>query len=126
MKHAFVLGKHVIDRPQRKVQVGAVGYANPDIELPDLAVVVQDFANDFAVRDDHHGHVGVAELGAEQLDRLDAPFHANHGNVFPDPERLGEDNGQPGGEIAQHPLHREGDAGASHSAAGSTIVEKFK
>ena len=32
-----------------RVQIGVVGDADRQIELPDLAVVMQDFADDFAI-----------------------------------------------------------------------------
>ena len=57
-------------------------------------------------------------VGGGQLDRGHVALDAVHLDVLADPEGLGEDDGQPGHDVAQHALQREADADARHADAG--------
>src|SRR5687768_1648728 len=82
LQHTRIVLDHVVDCGKRLLQIGVVGDADHDLELPDLAVVVEYLADDLAVGDDHLRQIGVAERGSEERDVLDPAFLARDRNVF--------------------------------------------
>lgn len=85
--------------------------------------MVQDFAHNFAIGHDHFGQVGVTENGREQFDGFHPTLDADHGDVFAHAKRFGENNGEPGDQIAEHSLHRQRHAGAGDAETGDQWQE---
>ncbi len=83
-----------------------------------MAIIVEDLANDLAIRDHHLGTIGVQQNGAEQGNMLHLPLHAGHLNVLANPEWLGENDRQSRDDIAEDSLHGECNAGARDSQPG--------
>src|SRR5207237_533740 len=101
-----------------RIDVRVVG--NPDLqpELPDLAVVVQDLADDLAVGYYDFRTVRVPERGIEKADVEHLAFFLDDGNVLAYAERTREDDGEPGHDVSEHPLHGERDSRAGHTEPG--------
>src|SRR5581483_4686761 len=57
LQDAGVGGQNLADRGEHFRQVAAVAHADREAELPDFAVVVEDFTHDFAIGDDDLGQV---------------------------------------------------------------------
>ena len=122
-EHARVFTEHVGNDFQGAVQVGAVGDVDRQIGLPDDAVVVDDLADDLAVRHHDAGKVGVNQGGREQFNRVHLPMHAGDLDVFADPKTFHENNGQTRDQIAQDALHGEADADARDAQSGDERQE---
>ena len=122
-EHARVFVEHVGDDFQGAVQVRAIGDADRQVSLPDHAVVVDDLADDLAVRHHDAGAVGVNQGGGEQFNRVHLPMHAGDLDVFADPETLDENDGQARDQVAQDALHGQADADARDAQSGDERQE---
>ena len=60
----------------------------------------------------------MQQRGRGQVDGHHVAAHAEHLDVFAHPERLGEDDREPGHQVAEHALQREAEADAGHAEAG--------
>jgi hypothetical protein len=109
LEHARIGAQHVLRHLQREGNVGVVRHPDLDPVLTDPAVVVQDLADDLAVRDHHAREVRVPERGVEQLDIQHLALLFRYRDVVADPERAREDDRQPGHQVAEHALHGERD-----------------
>ena len=107
-----------LDQRERGLQVGVVGDPHQHLQLPDAAVIVQDLPHDLAVRHHHARAVHVQQRRAEEGNGLDRALDACDGDVFAHPERLGEDDRQPGNHVAEHALGGERHAGAGDAEPG--------
>ena len=99
--------QHFLEGGERRVQIGVVGNAYRDVQLPDSAVVMQDFADDLAIRNHHFGHVRVIQRGLEHADGFHGALDPGNGDVFADAERACKYDRQAGDDVAQYALHRQ-------------------
>jgi hypothetical protein len=102
---------------KRNVDIRAIGHAHRNVELPDPAAIVENLADDLAIRDHHLRPVRVSQRGAEQTDVEDFTFFLGDRNVFADMEGPREDDGKARGDIAEYPLHRQRHCRAGHTEA---------
>src|SRR5207245_8853888 len=63
-----ISAKNVAHGGERLVEIGAISDSNREIELTDGAVIVEDFADDFAVWYHHAGTVRVEQCGRGKFD----------------------------------------------------------
>src|SRR5258706_2293044 len=94
LQHARIGRKYLAQQGQNLGHVAAVGHADGEVELADLAVVMEDFADDFAVGNHHDGHVRVGQKGGEQFNVPDLAVNAGQLDVFTDATGLGENDSQ--------------------------------
>jgi hypothetical protein len=93
-------------------------YGTPtSIQAPDLAVVVQDLADDLRFGITTRDRSG-AEGGAEQLDLEHLALLLRDRDEVADAERLREDDRQPRDQVAEHALHGERDSCTREAQAG--------
>src|SRR4029077_15781885 len=102
----------------RGAQVRVVGDLHADVELTDAPVVVEYLADYLAVGNDYVRGVDVRERRAEERDALHYSLNPGDGDVFPDTERLGEDDREARDHVAEHTLGGERDAGTGHTEPG--------
>ena len=60
----------------------------------------------------------MPQRGCEEADVEHFAFFVADRDVIADVEGLGEDDRQPGGDVAEHALQGQGDAGAGDAEAG--------
>src|SRR5882762_10692387 len=118
LQNARVLREHVANDRKRPIHITVVGDPYDEVELSDRAVVVQDLADDLAVRDDDARPVGMEQRRREQLDRHDVAVHADQLDVLAYAKGLGENDREPRHHVAQHALERDTNAQAGDADAG--------
>src|SRR6185312_14559741 len=118
LQHARVGSQHFTDRGERAVDVRVVRDTDADIDLPEVAEVVQDLPDDLAIGNHDARAVRVGEGGAEQRDGLDLALLVDDRDVFSDAKRLGEDDRQAGHHVAQHSLGGQSDSGSRDPQSG--------
>ena len=112
-------GDELAQHAECGLDIGLIGHSNGEVQLPDGSEVVQNFSDDFAVRNDDSGMVGMQQSGREDIDLRDISMDPQEGDMFADPVGLCEDNRKPRYHIAQYPLQSQsdtetGDAEARH------------
>ena len=119
LEHAGVFGQHIPNDIQGIGDVGAIGDAHRQIELPDVAVIVQNFTHNFPVGNDNLRLIGMQQRGRKKFDAGHLSLYAGNFNIFAETKGFGENNGQPGHQIAEHALHGQTNAHAGHADAGN-------
>src|SRR6185312_12860803 len=71
LQHARVGSQHLTDRREHAVDVRVIRDPDADVDLPEVAEIVQDLPDDLAIGNHDARAVRVGEGGAEQRDGLD-------------------------------------------------------
>ena len=75
-EHTGIRGQDRTNKGECFIEIRAIGHRHRQVQLPDVAEVVEDLADDFSVGDDHSRPVGVHERRGKQVDRKDIAFHS--------------------------------------------------
>ena len=118
LEHLGGPGDQLAQHTQRRLDIGSVRDPNRQVQLWNRAEVVQNFSDDFSIRDDDPGVIRVHERGREDIDLDDITMDSEERHMFSDSVGFGEDDRQTGNDIAQDALQGETDTEVGHAKPG--------